>query len=325
MLREMDSQASATSIPKQTVVRPSMPPIRVREIAVSDLDQVASLLGRGFQRESYYYSFALARLAQHTTPADCPKFGYLMEVDKRVVGAILLVFSAFETDEGRQLRCNVTGWYVEPAYKSYAALFASRAFRRKDVTYLNISARPAARPIIKAQGFAQYSGGQFVALPALQLTCDAPAKIIPSDELPCASFEASDRELLVTHAEFGCIAVWCVAAERAYPFVFLPRMFKRWMPGVQLIYCREVGDVVRFAKPIGRYLAARGLFLLSIDANGPIDNLVGRFLEGKSPRFFRGPACPRIGDIAYTQAAMFPWPPLPHHRARSCPVGSQPA
>jgi hypothetical protein len=65
------------------------------------------------------------------------------------------IFSAFGDAGSSHIRCNVTGWYVEPECNSYAALFALRAFQRKDGTYINISARPVARPIIKAQGFAQ--------------------------------------------------------------------------------------------------------------------------------------------------------------------------
>jgi hypothetical protein len=315
MLRDVMNQAWLPPSAKQTVAGRLAPAIRVREIAAHDLDEVAALLGRGFKRPSGYYAYALTQLLQHPTPAGCPKFGYLLETQERVVGAILLIFSEFGNAERSQLRCNVTSWYVEPEYKGYAALFASRAFQRKDVTYINISARPVARPIIKAQGFAQYSGGQFVALPALRLTCDVPAKVISIDTEPGVGFDLHDRNLLIAHAKFGCTSMWCVTAERAYPFVFLPRMFKRWMPGAQLIYCRDVNDVVRFAKPIGRYLASRGLFLVCIDANGPIPGMIGTYLEGKSPRFFRGRACPRIGDLAYTQMAMFPWPELPHRRA----------
>jgi hypothetical protein len=311
MLRDALSPTWAGPAPERAVAQRNASSIRVREIAEHDLHQVATLLGRGFRRPSTYYADALARLAQHSTPMGCPKFGYLMESNDRVVGAILLIFSTFGNAQRRQLRCNVTSWYVEPDYKGYAALFASRAFHRKDVTYVNISARPAARPIIKAQGFVQYSRGQFVALPALHLACETPAKIIPADTEPHVPFDPGERELLAAHAGFGCTSVWCVTADRAYPFVFLPRMFKRCLPGAQLIYCRDIGDVVRFARPIGKYLATRGLFLLSIDANGPIPNLLGRYLEGKSPRFFRGQTCPRMGDLAYTQAAMFPWPELP--------------
>jgi hypothetical protein len=141
--------------------------------------------------------------------------------------------------------------------------------------------------------------------------------VISVDTEPDVAFDPGDRDLLAAHAKFGCRSAWCVMAERAHPFVFLPRMFKRRMPGAQLIYCPEVRDVVRFAKPIGRYLAARGLFLVSSDANSPIPEMNGRYLEGKSRRFFRGRTCPPIGDLAYTQMAMFPWPPVPQAKANA--------
>ena len=104
------------------------------------------------------------------------------------------------------------------------------------------------------------------------------------------------------------MSLWCITKERAYPFVFVPRVFKGLVPGVQLIYCRDIEDLVRFAGPLGRYLALRGKLVISIDSNGPIAGLIGKYIEGKSPRFFKGPAPPRLGDISYTQAAMFPWP-----------------
>jgi hypothetical protein len=188
-------------------------------------------------------------------------------------------------------------------------VFTSRALRHADTTYINISARPAARPIVLAQGFRCYSSGQYVAVPALHLGSDNnPVKICGIDATPGVPFEASDHELLAAHAEFGCMSFWCVTRERAHPFVFLPRRFKRILPGVQLIYCRDIDDVVRFAGPLGRFLAARGKLVMSIDANGPIAGLPGRYVAGKSPRFFKGPNPPRLGDISYTQGAMFPWP-----------------
>jgi hypothetical protein len=33
--------------------------------------------------------------------------------------------------------------------------------------------------------------------------------------------------------------------------------------------------------------------------------LVGKYFGGKMPRYFRGPNRPRLGDLAYTEAAMF--------------------
>ncbi len=295
--------------------RPGSPPVspgprlRVREITEADHAEVALLLARGFERPVWYYAEALRRLSRHAMPPGFPRYGLLMEADGKPVGAVLLIFSTVRSADQTQTRCNVTSWYVEPAYTSYAAIFASRAFRYKDVTYINISARPAARPIIRAQGFRPYSRGQYVAVPAFHSAPpEGPAKICEADTPLDVPFEASDRKLMLAHAEFGCMSLWCVTRERAYPVVFVPRVFKRLLPGVQLIYCRDVNDLVRFAGPLGRYLALRGKFVISIDSNGPIPGLIGKYIEGKSPRFFRGLLPPRLGDIAYTQAAMFPWP-----------------
>jgi hypothetical protein len=290
--------------------------LRVRDIADADHGAVAQLLAKGFQRPVWYYAEALTRLSRHPTPPGRPRYGLMMEADGVVVGAVLLIFSTLPSAGGACTRCNVTSWYVEPAYKTYAAVFMSRALRHKDVTYINISARPAARPVALVQGFRCYSNGQYVAVPALLLRSagGSPARICGIDAVPDAPFEASDRELLAAHEEFGCISVWCVTPERAYPFVFLPRRLKGVLPGAQLIYCRDVEEVVRFARPLGRFLASRGMIILSIDSNGPIAGLPGRYVEGKSPRFFKGPNPPRLGDIAYTQGAMFPWPWYIRHR-----------
>jgi hypothetical protein len=283
--------------------------LRVREIMEPDREGVARLLARGFQRPVWYYARALERLSRHPTPPGRSKYGFLMEADGVVVGAVLLIFSTLRSGGNTHTRCNVTSWYVEPKYKSYAAMFTSRALRHKDVTYINISARPAARPIIMAQGFETYSRGQHVAIPALHFrSSDGPVKICGIHTAPDARFETSDQELLSAHAEFGCMSLWCVTKERAYPFIFLPRVFKRMLPGVQLIYCRDIDDLVRFAGPLGRFLALRGKLVIAMDSNGPIARLPGLYIEGNSPRFFKGPAPPRLGDISYTQAAMFPWP-----------------
>jgi hypothetical protein len=232
-----------------------------------------------------------------------------MEADSAVVGAVLLIFSTLRSGENTSTRCNVTSWYVDPAYKSFAAMLTSRALRHKDVTYINISARPAARPVIHAQGFRCYSTGQHVAIPALQLhSAGGSVRFCAIDTAPDVPFDSNDQDLLQAHAELGCMSLWGVTPERAYPFIFLPRRFKRVLPGVQLIYCRDVADIVRFAGPLGRYLAARGKLVIAIDATGPIAGLRGHFVEGKSPRFFKGAVPTRLGDIANTQMAMFAWP-----------------
>ena len=87
--------------------------------------------------------------------------------------------------------------------------------------------------------------------------------------------------------------------------MFRPRLVKGVIPCAQLVYCRDVDDFVRFARPIGRFLARRGQALVLIDANGPIPALIGRYFDAKMPKYFKGPDRPRLGDLAYTEAAMF--------------------
>jgi hypothetical protein len=33
--------------------------------------------------------------------------------------------------------------------------------------------------------------------------------------------------------------------------------------------------------------------------------MVGKYLAGKMPKYFRGPDRPRLGDLSYTEAALF--------------------
>jgi len=288
--------------------------IQSREITADDLDTLAKFLGRGLGYPSEHFLRILNRLKEHPTPAGFTRYGYVLENENGIVGAILLIFSTIWSDEVANVRCHVTSWYVEPEFRTYAVLFFSKALKYKDVTYINISARPATLPIIKAQGFVQYSRGQFVAFPLLNFSSQAKSghvEIVPGESDPNAPFEPHDLDLLREHARFGCICLWCSTPERAYPFVFHQRLFKGFLPGVQLAFCRDEQDFVRFARPLGLYLAARGRFVVSIDSNGPIPGLIGQYFDGLGPRYYKG-SKPRLGDLSYTQAVM-----VPHHRRDS--------
>jgi len=283
---------------------PAPPRIRCRQIADADLDALADLLKRGFgaRRSLAFWQRALALLKSRAVPEGMPRYGYLLDNDGTPVGAIFLIFAA--TPGGGALRANVSTWYAEPAFRSYAPMLVSQALKLKDVTYMNISPARATWPILDAQGYQRYSNGIFVALAALS-GAGRGARLLPPDARPDAPFDALERDLLVEHAGYGCISLWCATPERAHPFVFRPRIVKSVIPCAQLIYCRDVADVARFAGPIGRYLALRGRPFVIIDANGPIPGLIGKYFDDTMPKYFRGPARPRLGDLAYTEAALF--------------------
>ncbi len=283
----------------------AVPKIRCRQIADGDLDALADLLKRGFgaRRSHAFWRLVLTGLKARAVPDGMPRYGYLLENVGVPVGAILLIFST--APGGEAPRANVSSWYVEPTFRSYAPLLVAQALKLKPVTYLNVSAVPHTWPILEAQGYRRYSNGVFVAIPVLQRCGVDDLRLLAADQVPDAPHEPFERDLLVEHASYGCIAFWAVTRERAHPFVLRPRIVKSVVPCAQLIYCRDVADLVRFAGPIGRFLAWRRRPVVVVDANGPIEGLVGRYFDNTMPKFYRGPVCPRLGDLAFTETALF--------------------
>jgi hypothetical protein len=286
------------------------PKIRCRRIGDADAERVVALFTRGFgpRRTRQFWERVIARLAARAAAADAPGYGYLLESEGAAVGAILQIFSTLRggAQEKPTTRCNVSSWYVDPAFRSYAPLLVSQALKQKGVTYLNISSIPHTRPIVEAQGYLRFSNGVFVALPCLsRAPAGLQARIIAADAQPQAPFDEHERELLRDHANYGCMSLWCETPARAYPFVFRARRIKGLISCAQRIYCRDVADFVRFARPLGAYLAWRGRPLVILDANGPIPGLVGKYFDQTMPKYFKGPAPPRLGDLAYTETALF--------------------
>jgi hypothetical protein len=284
----------------------ALPRVRFRQIVDSDVNDVVDLLTRGFapRRTRAFWQEAMARLAAHETPG-APRYGYMLDDGSKAVGVVLLVSSLVPTGDGAQVRSNVSSWYVDPAFRSYASVLISQAIRRKEVTYVNLTPVAHTRPILLAQGYTCYATGVFVATLPLHLLARAPGtRIVPADVTPRASFTSYERQVLLDHAGYGCTALWCETEERAYPFVFRLRSLKG-IPCAQLVYCRDVEDCVRFIGPLARYLTLRGRPLLIMDANGPIPGLIGKYFDQTMPRYFRGPQRPRLGDLAYTEIAMF--------------------
>ncbi len=129
-----------------------------------------------------------------------PKYGYLLDRAGVPVGAILLICSMVRSDGALWPRCNLSSWYVEPAYRAYGALLSSHALSHKGVTYVNISPAPHTRPIIEAQGFSRYCDGIFVGMPMLNtLWGGERTKVLPARNGVTAGIDASEqRDSLAT-------------------------------------------------------------------------------------------------------------------------------
>ena len=246
----------------------------------------------------------MERLSTHPALPGLPRYGYMLESD-RPVGVLLLIFTAVDDGGGEHIKCNVSSWYVEPAFRMFAAMLVSRALQHRHVTYFNVTPAPHTLAILQAQSYRQFCRGRVTAVPALspgggRARIEAVAADGPSDcNLP--KFEAA---LLQAHAGYGCLSLICRIDGEIHPFVFARRRKFGVVPFAFLIYCRSLDSFVRFAGPLGRFLMGRGVPLTVVDANEPIRGLVGRYSTA-NPKYFRGPHPPRLGDLSYSERAMF--------------------
>ena len=178
--------------------------------------------------------------------------------------------------------------------------------KRKEVTYLNISPAVRTQPAIEALGFQRFSNGQIFSAPILSTPQpNARVRAFRTDGPEAALLSEGERKILAEHAAFGCCSLVCVKDGAAYPFVFRRRAVLLFIPCSHLIYCRSMSEFVRFAGPIGRYLLFRSGPFCIVDATGSVGGLVGRYLPERNPKYFEGPVPPSLGDLSYTELAVF--------------------
>ncbi|MDA9435452.1 acyl-CoA acyltransferase [Bradyrhizobium sp. CCBAU 51627] len=283
--------------------------IRCREIAIADLDAIADLLARGFPiRSRDYWIDGLRRLAVREIPDSFPRFGYMLEHDRMPVGALLLIHTTRNDDGRTSIRCNLSSWYVEPAFRSFAPMLTKVAQRHEDVTYVNISPAQWTWRTIEAQGFRRYCGGLFFSLPAMSRPAKAMrVEVVGQDAQGLGGLPEADAALLARHAAYGCLSLVCRAADgRAFPFVLQPmRVARMRLPAMQMIYCPDVADYIVCAGAIGRFLLWRGRLSIALDANGPVRGLVGFYREPIGCKYFKGPHCPRLADLSDSELVIY--------------------
>lgn len=293
------------------------PPARVRcrQIGEADLDGVVALLRRGFEdRSEAYWKAGFERHIQHGPPADFPLYGFMLECEGRPVGVLLTLHSTVERDGVSTVRCNLSSWYVEPAFRAQAMMLDSAAQRRKDVTYLNVTPAPHTFALQEARGFVRYCTGQVFAIAALsRVPKGQRARLVEADD-PLLDLPERERRLVRDHAGYGCVCLVVTQDGASQPVIMLPRrigLFRRKIGGgavpcFQVFYCRDIAALPHVAGAIGRRLLFRfGIPWIVTDASGPIRGLAGRYFPGRAPKYARGPEAVRLGDLAYTELVIF--------------------
>jgi hypothetical protein len=284
--------------------------VRCREIRESDVEAIADLLTRGFAgRSREYWIQGLRRQAFRPVPEGYPRFGYMLDDDGTPVGVLLLIYTARRDGDAIAIQCNLSSWYVDPAYRNYAPLLTKIAQRHKDVTYLNISPAPWTWPIIETQGFQAYCRGLFFSVPLLsRVPRWTSVEVIAPLTKHIEGLDANETELLTRHARYNCLSLVCRTPQGTFPFILQPVRIRRgWIapPAVRLIYCRKAAEFVACAGAIGRLLLRLGKISVIIDCNAPVDGLTGIYTERRGRKYFKGPHRPRLADLTDTELVLY--------------------
>jgi hypothetical protein len=286
-------------------------PIRCREISAADIDVVAEFLTRGFAgRPRLYWMQGLRRQASREIPEGYPRFGYMLDHGGLPVGVLLLLYTSRNNGAETAISCNLSSWYVDPAFRNYAPLLTKIAQRHKEVTYVNISPAAWTRPIIETQGFNAYCSGLLFSLPVLSgVKPGVTIETVSPDTHSIQGLPAADVELLTRHARYGCLSLVCrVATGERLPFILQPVRIRRgWIapPAMQLIYCRDIAEYVQCAGAIGRLLIRHYKICVILDSNGAIPALAGFFSGAHGRKYFKGPHRPRLADLTDTELVLY--------------------
>jgi hypothetical protein len=270
--------------------------LRCRQIGDADLGELATLLARGFPRSTrQYWTAGFARWRTMPALEGVPRYGYVLDSEQGPVGVLLLISSR----RGDDIVTNLSSWYVEPAWRAHSSLLVQVATRLKHVIYLNASPAPHTWRTLQAQGFQPYNFGRSAvfALPGRGTVRETIAGDLP------------EAGLLRDHRAWGLTALTVEKDGIVSPFVFKPRRLERPALGrlrpamLDLMFCRSMEDFRRCAPALARHFLPRGVlgFLVDGDAGGPLSH----YVEGKEPRYFKGPRRPRLGDLAYTEKVVF--------------------
>ena len=206
------------------------------------------------------------------------------------VGVILLISSRAR----RPIISNLSSWYVEPQWRTHSTLLISMATKLKHVTYLNASPAPHTWRTLQAQGFKPYNFGR-----SAVFACPAAARSARSSPTICRK-----RSCCATTARWAVISLVVEKDGIVSPFVFKPRRLdKPPLPVMDVMFSRCAGRLPRCAAGAGAaFPAARRTGLPDRWRHA---RHLSHYVEGKEPRYFKGPHRPTLDDLAYTEKVVF--------------------
>jgi hypothetical protein len=274
----------------------------IREITDDDLEAVRQLLVEGFSlRSEDYWTKGLANLRSLQRVEGCPRYGYIVDVDSAPQGVLLTITS----ERGvHGARTHFSSWYVREGYRQFALLLFRHALELENTTFINPSPSERVVPILETFGFEPYTAGTLMLDLRTAMRGRAARRAVgrlgPGElgDLP-----EHEREIAEDHLRMGCDVLRLETGGRSGLLIHRRKWIKRLLPCSQVILA-DPELVIELAGSVMRALAKRGSLLALCDVDQTAKPAIGRVFA-RGIRYFKGPAPPAVGDLSYSELAVF--------------------
>jgi hypothetical protein len=274
----------------------------IREITEDDLDATRNLLVEGFPlRSRGDWGKGLAHLGSLPPVEGFPRYGYLVDADEEPQGVLLTI----TTDHGADgVRTHMGGWYVRERCRHSALLLLREVLELQDTTFVNPAPADHIVRVLELFGFEPYTAGLAVfdlRTAMRRRSSRGVVERLGAGDL--ADLSESERRIAEDHLRMGCGVLRLETDGRAGLLIHRRKWIKRSLPCSQVIYA-DPHLVLQLAKPVMRALASHGSLLTVFDVDTGIEPAVGRVFR-RGIRYFKGAKAPAVGDLAYSEFAVF--------------------
>ncbi|HJS86545.1 MAG TPA: acetoacetate--CoA ligase [Acetobacteraceae bacterium] len=232
---------------------------RIRPAGAQDVDALCAFLVDAF-RAAGIPAAAWRRLFDYPWFGEKPDFGFVLVDGAEIVGFLGTVYARRQTRKGTGIVCNLTSWYIRPAYRGWGTALLAAALRDDSITYTALTPGPLSRKVFKALGFAPLVERRIVMPPLFHPgTLRGPRPVLSFDPPTVRRFlDERQQRIFDDHAPYDCLQMVLAAGpERAHIVVkrramSLRRLHRRLPQSVTFPY----SEILHCSAPplLARYL-----------------------------------------------------------------------
>lgn len=140
--------------------------VEIRKANANDQEAIVALLEKFYPGVPNHWRKLFAPRAWQVED-DFP--GFIIVDNNKVVGFLGTIFSEHNAAQGKERICNLTTWYVEPAYRQHGMALFLKVMKLPNVSWSNLTAAPHTHEWLIRSGFKMLQDTQTTVLPLPKL------------------------------------------------------------------------------------------------------------------------------------------------------------